>query len=133
MRRTAAVLALSAASILGAAWAAGQTPGPEKAVSLQDCIEMALRNNLSLAAEILGPEVAAAAAGRAREIFLPKLSFTLGTQTSNQASFSWLDAAAITSRPIALPSSTAAMPTPPAAPSTSSFSPGFGSPRSLMA
>lgn len=93
MRRTAAVLALSAASILGAAWAAGQTPGPEKAVSLQDCIEMALRNNLSLAAEILGPEVAAAAAGRAREIFLPKLSFTLGTQTSNQASFSWLDAA----------------------------------------
>jgi len=93
MRRTAAVLALSAASILGAALASGQAPGLERAVSLQDCIEIALKNNLDLSAEILGPDVAAAAAGRAREIFLPKLSFTLGTQTSNQASFSFLDAA----------------------------------------
>ena len=93
MRRTAAVLALGAASILGAALAAAQAPGLERTVSLQDCVEIALKNNLDLSAEILGPEAAAAAAGRAREIFLPKLSFTLGTQTSNQASFSWLDAA----------------------------------------
>jgi outer membrane protein TolC len=92
MRRTAAVPALAAATILLAAWAAGQTPVPERAVSLQDCVEMALKNNPNLAAEILGPDVAAAAAGRAREIFLPKLSFTLGTQTSNQASYSFLDA-----------------------------------------
>ena len=92
MRRTAAVLAFVAAAILGQAWAAGQTAVPERAVSLQDCVELALKNNLGLSAEVLGPDVAAAAVGRAREIFLPKLSFTLGTQTSNQASFSWLDA-----------------------------------------
>ena len=92
MRRTAAVLAFVAAAILGQAWAAGQTAVPERAVSLQECVELALKNNLGLSAEVLGPEAAAAAVGRAREIFLPKLAFTLGTQTSNQASFSWLDA-----------------------------------------
>ncbi len=95
MRRTAAVsaLALGAALVLGAAPAAAQAPGVERTVTLQDCIEMALKNNLSLAAEVLGPEVASATAGRAREIFLPKLAFTFGTQTTNQASYTYLDAA----------------------------------------
>jgi len=86
MRRIAAAMALCAVL------AAGQTPVAERAVTLQDCIETALKNNLSLSAEILGPEVAASAADRAREVFLPKLAFTFGSQTSNQASFSWLDA-----------------------------------------
>jgi outer membrane protein len=90
MRRTAA-LAL-AASILGAAPAAAQAPAGERTLTLQECIEIALKNNPGLSAEILGPEAAAASTGRARELFLPKLSFTLGTQTSNQASYSWLDA-----------------------------------------
>lgn len=95
MRRTAEVLVLAAALALGAAPAAAQAPPPaaERAVSLQDCIELALKNNLDLAAEVLGPEAAAAAVGRARETFLPKLAFTFGTQTTNQASFSFLDAA----------------------------------------
>jgi outer membrane protein TolC len=91
LRRTAA-LALAAASVLGPVPAAAQTSAGERAVTLQECIEIALKNNPGLSAEILGPEAAAAATGRAREIFLPKMSFTLGTQTSNQASFSWLDA-----------------------------------------
>jgi len=92
MRQTAA-LALVAASILGPAPAdARQAPGGERAMTLQECVETALKNNPGLSAEVLGPEAAAAATGLAREIFLPKLSFTLGTQTSNQASFSWLDA-----------------------------------------
>lgn len=86
MRRIAAALALLAVL------AAAQTPGGERAMTLEDCILAALRNNLNLAAEILGPEVAASTAGRAREAFLPRLSFAFGTQTSNQASFSWLDA-----------------------------------------
>jgi outer membrane protein TolC len=93
MRRTAAVSALGAVLVLVAALAAAQAPGVERNVTLQDCIELALKNNLNLAAEILGPEVASATAGRAREIFLPKLSFTLGTQTNNQASYTYLDAA----------------------------------------
>jgi len=86
MRRIAAAMALCAVL------AAGQTPVGERTVTLQDCIETALKNNLSLSAEILGPEVAASAADRAREVFLPKLAFTFGTQTSNQASYTYLDA-----------------------------------------
>ncbi len=86
MRRIAAAMALCAVL------AAAQTQVGERTVTLQDCIETALKNNLNLSAEILGPEAAASAADRAREVFLPKLAFTFGTQTSNQASFSWLDA-----------------------------------------
>lgn len=87
MRRIAAALALLAVL------AAAQTPGGgQRTMSLEDCVLAALENNLNLAAEILGPEVADSAAGRAREAFLPKLSFGFGTQTTNQASFSWLDA-----------------------------------------
>jgi len=87
MRRIAAALALLAVL------AAAQTPDVDpRTMSLEDCILAALKSNLGLAAEILGPEAAAAAAGRAREAFLPRLSFAFGTQTNNQASFSWLDA-----------------------------------------
>jgi outer membrane protein TolC len=86
MKRIAAALALCATL------AAAQPPAAERTVTLQDCILTALRNNLNLAAEVLGPEVAASTAALAGEVFLPKLSFTFGTQTSNQASFSWLDA-----------------------------------------
>ena len=92
MMRTTAALALAAASILGPAPAAAQAPAAERAVTLRECIDIALTNNPGLSAEVLGPEAAAAATGRAREIFLPKLSFALGTQTSNQASYSGLDA-----------------------------------------
>jgi outer membrane protein TolC len=86
MKKIAAALALLAVL------AAAQPPGAERAMTLQECILAALKNNLNLAAEVLGPEVAASTASRAGEIFLPKLSFTVGTQTSNQASFSGLDA-----------------------------------------
>ncbi len=94
MRRTTALaLALAAAAILAALPAAAQpAPAGEKTVTLQECLEIALKNNPGLSAEVLGPRAAAAAASRAGEIFLPKLSFTLGTQTTNQASYTWLDA-----------------------------------------
>ena len=49
------------------------------------------------------------------------------------ASFSSLDAAAITRAPSALPISIAASPTPPAAPSTSMVSPSFSAARSTTA
>ena len=87
MKRIAAALVL-----LGAVLAA-QPGAEEKAMTLQDCILAALKNNLNLAAEILAPEVSASTAQLAGEIFFPRLSFTYGTTNSNQASFSGLDAA----------------------------------------
>ncbi len=86
MKRTLVAMVLLAATLLA------QPGAAEKAMTLQDCILAALKNNLNLAAEIIGPEVAASTARRAGDVFLPKLSFTFGTQTTNQASFSWLDA-----------------------------------------
>lgn len=83
--------ALIALVILASALAA-QPGAAEKAMTLQDCILAALKNNLNLAAEVLSPEVAASTARRAGEVFLPKLSFTLGKQRSNSASYSGLDA-----------------------------------------
>jgi len=80
------------ALILFTAASAARAQAPEKAMTLQDCILAAMENNLNLAAEILSPEVAAATARRAGEAFLPKLSFTLGQQKSNSASYSGLEA-----------------------------------------
>jgi outer membrane protein TolC len=87
MKRTLVVVVLLAAAL------AAQPGAAEKAMTLQDCILAAMKNNLNLAAEILSPEVAASTARMAGEVFLPKLSFTYGAQSSNQASYSALDAA----------------------------------------
>jgi len=87
MKRTAIALALLAVA------AAAFPPAADQSLTLQECILAALKNNLNLAAEFLGPEIAASAVGQARSTFLPQLTFTTGAQKSNQASFSWLDAA----------------------------------------
>jgi len=86
MKRTVLALVLIAAGL------AAQTGTAEKAMSLQDCILVAMKNNISLAAEVLSPEVAAATARVAGEVFYPKLSFTFGKQKSNSASYSGLEA-----------------------------------------
>jgi outer membrane protein TolC len=86
MKRSLVALVLLAAAL------AAQPGAAEKAMTLQDCILAALKNNLNLAAEIIGPEAAASATRRAGEVFLPKLSFTLGKQRTNSASYSGLDA-----------------------------------------
>ena len=85
MKKIAAALALLAVL------AAAQPTGAERAMTLQDCIMAALKNNLNLAAEVLGPEVAAATVSRAGEAFLPRLSFTIGKQKSNSPSYSGLE------------------------------------------
>ncbi|MBN1938849.1 MAG: TolC family protein [Candidatus Aminicenantes bacterium] len=87
MKRTAIALVVLAAA------AAASPAAADRPMTLQECILTALKNNLNLAAELLGPEIASSALGRARESFLPTMSFNAGVQKSNQASFSWLDAA----------------------------------------
>lgn len=86
MKRTAIALALLAVAVFAG------PPDEVQSMTLHECILAALKNNLNLAAELLGPEITAAAVGRAREAFLPRFSFSADTQKSNQASFSWLDA-----------------------------------------
>ena len=84
--RTAAAALLVLA---GFAWPEGR----ELRLSLDDCIRHALRNNLNLAAEVLTPRIETEAVGVAKEIFLPRLSFSAGLSNRNSASYSWINAA----------------------------------------
>jgi outer membrane protein TolC len=65
----------------------------EKPLSLEDCITKTMRNNLSVAVEVLNPELADISVSRAKEKFIPSLSFAYGSENTNTASFSWIDAA----------------------------------------
>ncbi|MCK4430589.1 MAG: TolC family protein [Candidatus Aminicenantes bacterium] len=65
----------------------------EKALSLEDCIVGALKNNLGVAVEVLKPELADISVSLAREKFLPSISFGYNTQNTSSPSFSWIDAA----------------------------------------
>ncbi len=65
----------------------------QKALALEDCIVLALENNLSIAVEILNPEIADMSASLAKERFLPSLSLNYGTQETNNPSYSWIESA----------------------------------------
>jgi outer membrane protein TolC len=65
----------------------------EKPLSLEDCILKTMKNNLNVAVEVLNPELADISVTKAKEKFIPGLSFTYGTQNTNTASISWIDAA----------------------------------------
>ncbi|KPJ63929.1 hypothetical protein AMJ44_13700 [candidate division WOR-1 bacterium DG_54_3] len=62
-------------------------------LSLEDCIVGTMRNNLSIAVEILNPEIADINASRAKERFMPAFSFNINNEENNSASYSWFDAA----------------------------------------
>lgn len=64
----------------------------EKALSLEDCILKAMKNNLNVAVEVLNPELADISVSRATEDFLPSLSFGYGSQNTNSPSFSFIEA-----------------------------------------
>ena len=65
----------------------------ERALSLEECILKAMKNNLGVAVEVLNPELADYSVLRAKEKFIPSLSFSYNTEHTNSPSFSWLDAA----------------------------------------
>lgn len=62
-------------------------------LSLEDCILKALKNNLGVAIDILNPELADISVSLANEKFFPELSFNFNKRDTNQASYSFLDAA----------------------------------------
>ncbi|MBN1273770.1 MAG: TolC family protein [Candidatus Aminicenantes bacterium] len=62
-------------------------------LSLEDCIAKALKYNLGLAIEILNPELSELSVTSAKEKFIPQLSFNYSKRDTQQASYSFLDAA----------------------------------------
>ncbi|MBC7361214.1 MAG: TolC family protein [Candidatus Aminicenantes bacterium] len=61
-------------------------------LSLEDCIYKAIKNNLSLKAEMLTPEIADQNVSLAAEKFIPSISINYNDQSTRTASYSFLDA-----------------------------------------
>jgi len=90
------LVALLFAAAAPAASAAVLPPGQEKeaALSLQDCIVAALKNNLGVAVEIITPRLSEMSLDFTKEKYIPGLSFGFSSANTNAASFSFLTSAA---------------------------------------
>lgn len=94
-----AVLGLGLASLFAA-----QTQAPAPAdqkplnLSLEDCILKALKNNLSLAVQVMNPELSDLAVRLAGEYFLPSLALSWNAQDTESPSYSFLTAVGTSSQ-----------------------------------
>ena len=70
----------------------GQQAQGTMSVSLEDCIVRALKDNLGVAIQVLGPEISAESVNAAQAKYIPTLSMSLSTRKSENASYSYLDA-----------------------------------------
>jgi outer membrane protein TolC len=90
------MIKMSGRLILASLWI-GLTPlaaqESGKSLSLQDCILIALRNNLGIQSAVLNPLLADSYVAWAKEKFLPRLSFGFSRQDNSSASYSFIDAA----------------------------------------
>lgn len=59
-------------------------------LTLDECIQLALKNNLSLIVEKYGPEIAEASVYRAQETFLPRLDLNYGNQRQESPPYWWI-------------------------------------------
>jgi len=73
----------------------GQQEDPSISLSLKDCIAKAMENNLGLAVAVLTPQLRDISVSQAKEKYLPVFSFSFNKRDTQQASYSFLDAADI--------------------------------------
>ncbi len=70
----------------------GQDAKGTLSISLDECIVKALKDNLGVAIQVLGPEISSAGVARAQEKYIPTLSMSARPSKSESASYSYLDA-----------------------------------------
>jgi len=87
-----ASLALLTLAILAAGPAFGQDAQGTLSMSLEECIIRALKDNLGVAIQVLGPEISAEAVNAAQEQYMPTLSLSASSRKTENAAFSYLDA-----------------------------------------
>jgi outer membrane protein TolC len=90
--RKKATFALIMLALALAAPGFGQETKGTLSMSLDECILRALKDNLGIAIQVLGPEIAAEAVNQAQEKFIPTLSLSARSSNTQNASFSYLDA-----------------------------------------
>jgi len=83
---------LLALALVLAAPGFGQDAKGTLSLSLDECIVKALKDNLGVAIQILGPEISGEGVTRAQEKYIPTLSFSARPSKSESASYSYLDA-----------------------------------------
>lgn len=71
----------------------GQQEDQSISLTIQDCIARAMKNNLGLAVAVLTPQIRDIGVSQAKEKYLPSLSFGFSKRDTQQASYSFLDAA----------------------------------------
>jgi outer membrane protein TolC len=64
----------------------------EKTFSLQECLAIALKNNIALGIKVVQVERQEGLLSQAKEKFLPALAFQLGKAKTNTPSYSWIEA-----------------------------------------
>lgn len=82
--------------LAGAVAVAAPLSAQEKAgtlqLSLEECIVKALRDNLGVAIQVLGPEISSEGVSRAQEKYIPTVSFSATARNTENAAYSYLDA-----------------------------------------
>ena len=89
--RLKTILVLAALALVLAAPGFGQDAQGTLSMSLEECIVRALKDNLGVAIQVLGPQLAAEAVNLAREQYIPTLSLSARTQKAENAAYSYLD------------------------------------------
>jgi len=80
-------------SVLAAVFLCRPAPGQNKEVltlSLEECILKAMKNNLSVAVELLNPELAKHSMTKAKETFLPQFELKFGSDHQESPPYSWI-------------------------------------------
>lgn len=86
-------LALFAAVLIFLAASLPAQETGDLSLTLEDAILKALKNNLNVAAEVYGPELAGASLSQAKEKYLPRLDFSFGRQSTKEPSYWWIQGA----------------------------------------
>jgi outer membrane protein TolC len=86
-----ATLALLTLALLAAGPAIAQNTQGTLAMSLEECIVKALRDNLGVAIQVLGPELSAEGLNQAQERYIPTLSLSFQSRKTENAAYSYLD------------------------------------------
>lgn len=88
-----ATLVLLVFTLLAAVPAFSQDAQGTLSLSLEECIVKALKDNLGVAIQVLGPEISSQGVSRAQEKYIPTLSLSASSRSTENASYSYLDAA----------------------------------------
>lgn len=90
--RKKAYLPLVIIALALAAPGVGQEAKGTLSISLDECIIRALKDNLGVAIQVLGPEISGEGVNQAQEKYIPTLSMSVRSSKAENASYSYLDA-----------------------------------------